>query len=91
MTIDNHPNCYSFLLYCQFFCRSSSEMETKKRKTGMNVALFLMAAILAEPCSAYLSPDIGMICQRCLQIVEFRIRLQVCYVICFVHIQYCTM
>jgi hypothetical protein len=36
-------------------------METKKRKTGMNVALFLMAAILAEPCSAYLSPDIGMI------------------------------
>jgi hypothetical protein len=55
-----------------FFCRSSSEMETrKKRKTEMNVVLFLMAAILAEPCSAYLSPDIGMICLICLNTLGY--------------------
>ncbi len=46
-------------------------METKKRKTGMNVALFLIAAILAEPCSAYLSPDIGMIFIICLSTLGY--------------------
>jgi hypothetical protein len=36
-------------------------METKKKKMRMNVALLLMATILADPCSAYLSPDIGIL------------------------------
>ncbi len=61
--LDIHSSKLKSITVCHsasIFCRSSSEMETKKRKTGMNVALFLMAAILAEPCSAYLSPDLGM-------------------------------
>jgi hypothetical protein len=36
-----------------------SEMEMKKKKMRMNVVLLLMATILADPCSAYLSPDFG--------------------------------